>query len=152
VPEGAWLLTNYELPLMPYYRSHPGPSGSLFSYEPDAPWINTHTYTIWAQKRPPRRLVPGAERWIDPIPEGWLHGPTVLINPDIKWQIGEEARRRLFSRPVYLLVVRPAEIPATGEYLDSFIWPMLEGEGRIELIDERGEARLYRMTRPAYEP
>lgn len=152
VPKGAWLFTNYELPLVAQYRVKPGPTGALHSYLLDCGWMNVHLFTIDTFGLQPRRLRPEAREWLRKIPAAWENGPTELIGLDRAWRLTREERSQIFKRTAWLLVVSPPYSPATGRYFEQVILPLLKQdlhvvvEKKVELVlkKEIGSITLYR--------
>jgi hypothetical protein len=147
-PAGTWLFSNYQTPLVEQYRAAAGPTGALYTYYVDYsyPLMNGHVYAIQEFGLEPRRARPEASRWLQKIPVSWKNGVTELIGPDSRWSPSPPERRELFSRPVYLLIVRPSNFPPTGEYLDRTIMPLLERELKLKVIGREGDVTLYRAT------
>lgn len=143
VPEGAWLLTNYNLPVVQRLRPSSGPTAALYSDERDAPVMNCHIFAIWRFQLEPFR--PGANSLQQPIPcPSWKTGPSVLIDPAGSFRLNAAERRTLFSKPVYLLLVTPDFSPATAAYFRDKIRPMLEQDFVLEPVQTSDGAALYR--------
>lgn len=147
VPAGEWLITNYELPLMPYYRAAAGPNAALYVSTVDAELMNTHVFAQYAAALKPHRINPDQVRFIQPIPLEWLEGATVLINPSGQWQITPAERKQLFAgKRVWLLIARPKPYGPSDDYLRDKIWPMVNAAARCDLTTQTADASLYRMT------
>lgn len=146
VPEGAWVLTNFNLPLVEQCRATPGPTGSLYTTFLDNgyPLMNGHVFSVGTQGLEPRRRRFDVVRWLQKIPSAWENGPTELIGPDKRWNLAPGERLELFARPVYLLIVRPPFPPVTGQYLDSTVMPLLEKELWVKAVKRVGKVTLYR--------
>ncbi len=149
IPQGAWVFTNYELPLVDQYRSTPGPTGAIYTYVLDYGWMNGHMFTIESYGLKPRRPRPEASQWLRKIPAAWENGPTELIGLDRTWRLTSEERREIFSRPAYLVVVSPPYSPATGRYFAGTILPLLKQELQVETVQTSGEVTLYRAMNRA---
>lgn len=146
VPAGEWLISGYELPLIPFYRSTPGPNVALYASAQDFGLLNGHVYTTSALNLKSRRTNKQQAQYIDPIPYDWWPGTSLLINPAGHWQINAGERRRLFEgKPVWLLMARPTAFEPSTVYQRDVIWPILLKEARVELVKSLGEASLYKV-------
>ncbi len=56
VPQGAWLLSNYELAMMPQWRKTQGPVGSIYTWGTDS-WMNGHVFRLESEDLTPRRAM-----------------------------------------------------------------------------------------------
>ncbi|MCE5228263.1 hypothetical protein LLG95_01520 [bacterium] len=147
VPAGQWLISNFELPLMPFYRPSPGPTAALYSSPIDYGLLNGHAFEQYDLVLKPHRVNATQSSFIKPIPIEWLEGSTVLINPSGHWQITAGERRRLFEgKPVWLLMVRPKPHIPSDTYLRDKIWPMVQSQAQCKLVAQMDDVRLFRMT------
>lgn len=152
VPAGAWLLTNYNLPVVQRLRPTPGPTAALYSAEREAMMMNCHLFAIWRFQLPPFRAGAHAPPGAAPPPAGWRTGPSVLIDPDGSFRLDAAERRWLFGQQVYLLVVTPDFSPATAAFFSGRIRPMLEPEVALTPVCASSAAVLYRCASKAPAP
>lgn len=147
VPAGDWVLTNYELPLMPYYRATPGPNAALYISAADAELMNTHVFAQQAASLKPFRMNPVQARLIEPVPAAWQNGSTFLIDPAGQWRITPAERRQLFDgKGVWLLMAQPKAYGPSLDYQRDKIWPMINAAARCEPTTHTTDASLYRMA------
>ena len=140
VPRDAWILTNYQLPMIPVWRPTPGPAAALYATPTDGELMNGHIIGIYTFDLPPRR--PAAETF---IPEPWRTGPALLITPDLQPTLDGPQLRHLVKRPVYFLVVRPAYFPVVADYYAENIEPWLRATFVLKPIQSRGDVTFYQV-------
>ncbi len=142
LPAGAWLLTNYELPLLPFYRPTPGPNAALYVWHMDAPHMNGH---VFAGDVPfPPRGRSAAAAFIDSIPPAWRTASTALIS-DGEWRLDPPEARELFGAELYVLLYEPSFFMLTHEHLRDAVWPMVGQYWDVEPVRRDGELSLHRL-------
>jgi hypothetical protein len=147
VPRDAWLFSNYQAPLIQAVRPGGGPVGALNVWQNDGFLMSGHAYDIFHFKLAPRAGNPAAAGWIDPVPQAWREGPTLLIGPDDRWLLSPEELDRLLARPIYVLAVYPPDYLSAGAHFAGAIRPLLEREGTLEPIQEARDVTLFKLER-----
>ncbi len=146
VPAGDWLISDYELALMPYARATPGPNAALYVSTVDAAILNSNVYAQWEDALKPRRMNAEQAAFIQPVPAAWRAGSTLLIDPAGQWRITLDERRNLFAgRGVWLLIASPRNYGPSNDYLRDKIWPMVRAGADCELTSRTADASLYRI-------
>jgi hypothetical protein len=151
VPDGAWLLTNYQLPIVDALRPHPGPTAALDTWRPDNYLMSGHVGAISEYRLRPHSPRESWTGWVDPLPDPWRRGPTLLIDADRNWLLDPVQLASLFDRPAFLLVVDPWQVKATGEQFEQVVRPLVESRLRLEPIQSSANVTLYRLE-PAAGP
>jgi hypothetical protein len=146
VPADAWLFTNFQLPMIDAIRPQPGPTAALDAHESDAVLMSGHVLDILRNDLPAHAGREEWRRWIDPLPGPWREGVTILITPDGRWALDPAGMDTVFARPAYLLVVRPPNLPISGERFDTVVRPLLETRLRLEAIQSAADVTLYRVV------